>query len=616
MIRFLKGLFIILGLFSYSARAQETAIQNVYGRQITSLNGKWNYIVDPYEMGYYDNKYVPYDQNPKPQDRAYYMNAKPASKSDRIEYDFDLSPALTVPRDWNSQDDKLFYYEGTIWYRRCFDYPELKADRRLFVYFGAANYQADVYLNGKKIGFHKGGFTPFQFEITSLVREKNNFLIVKVDNKRKAEEVPTLNTDWWNYGGLTREVMLVETSTGYISDYLFQLDRKDLKTVSGYVKIEGGDKSGKKVNIKISELNVSLSLTSDSEGKANFMFTPSGLKLWSVENPCLYNVSISTNEDRITDKIGFRTVETKGKEILLNGQPVFLKGISIHEENPVRGGRANSMEDAQLLLGWAKELGCNFVRLAHYPHNEYVVRLADEMGMLVWEENPVYWTIQWTNPETLATACAQLKDLIARDKNRACVIIWSMANETPVKPERLTFLKNLADTARKMDNSRLISAALEQHAKSGTENVRVIEDSFAEYVDIVSFNEYIGWYDGLPDKCSRITWEIPYDKPVIVSEFGADALEGMHGDSLTRWTEEYQKYVYEENIKMISRISQLRGITPWILADFRSPRRVLPVIQDGWNRKGLISENGRKKKAFYTLQGFYKKIGSPAGGLK
>jgi beta-glucuronidase len=291
---------------------------------------------------------------------------------------------------------------------------------------------------------------------------------------------------------------------------------------------------------------------------------------------------------------------------LLNGKSIFLKGISIHEENPIRGGRANSLEDARLLLGWAKELGCNFVRLAHYPHNEFMPRLADEMGILVWEENPVYWTIQWTNPETFATASNQLKEVITRDKNRASVIVWSMANETPVIPERIKFLSNLADTARKYDNTRLISAALEQHAKSGNDQVRVIEDPFAEFVDIVSFNEYIGWYDGLPDKCARITWDIPFNKPVVISEFGADALEGMHGDSLTRWSEEYQEYLYKENIKMVSKIPQLRGMTPWILADFRSPRRVLPVIQDGWNRKGLVSENGRKKRAFFILQQYYK----------
>lgn len=261
-----------------------------------------------------------------------------------------------------------------------------------------------------------------------------------------------------------------------------------------------------------------------------------------------------------------------------------------------------------MLLNQARELGCNFVRLAHYPHNEYMSRLADEMGIMVWEEIPVYWTIQWSNPETFRTASDQLKELIVRDRNRASVIIWSMANETPPTPERLLFLKNLADTARRYDDSRLISAALEQHALAGSDTVRTVQDPFAQYADIISFNQYIGWYDGLPDKCERTGWQIGYDKPVFISEFGADALGGFHADSLTRWSEEYQDYLYRETLAMIRKIPQLRGCSPWILFDFRSPRRVLPGIQDGWNRKGVISEHGDRKKAFYTLKKFYESI--------
>jgi beta-glucuronidase len=583
-------------------------IQNASSRCIQTLNGKWNYIVDPYEMGYYDYRSVPYDEYPKPADGAYYTNTKPKDKSDRIEYDFDKSPTLLVPRDWNSQKENLFYYEGTVWYKKSFDYRKTGDSKRLFVYIGAANYRSDVYLNGKKLGFHKGGFTPFNFEITDLVKEKDNFLIMKVDNKRKADEVPTLNTDWWNYGGITRDVQLIETPATFIRDYFIQLKKSSTDNLGGYVQLDGNNKAGISVEISVPELKVKKNVVTDSNGCALIDFKVTGIRRWSTNDPFLYDINISTTEDKTTDRIGFRTIETSGTDILLNGKPLFLKGVSIHEENAIRGGRASSREDALMLLNWAKELGCNFVRLAHYPHNENIIRLADEMGILVWEENPVYWTIQWKNPETFATASSQLKEVISRDKNRAAVIIWSMANETPVSDERMSFLKRLADTARHFDNTRLISAALEQHATKENEMVRVITDPFAEYVDVVSFNQYIGWYDGLPDKCSKITWKIDINKPVIISELGADALGGMHGDSLTRWSEEYQQYFYEQNLKMISKIPQLRGTTPWILVDFRSPRRVLPGIQDGWNRKGLISETGNKKLAFYTLKKFYEQI--------
>jgi beta-glucuronidase len=237
-------LILFLTCFILPVTSQYQLIQNVSGRNARSLDGKWNYIVDPYEVGYYDNRNVPYDQNPKPQSRAFFTNSKPKDKSDRIEYDFDKSPTLLVPRDWNSQKENLFYYEGTIWYKKSFDYKSSGPGNRLFVYFGAVNYKSDVYLNGKKIGIHKGGFTPFNFEITGIVKEKDNFLIVKVDNKRSADEVPTLNTDWWNYGGITRDVQLVETPGTFIRDYFIQLKKSTSDNIAGYIQLDGDNIAG------------------------------------------------------------------------------------------------------------------------------------------------------------------------------------------------------------------------------------------------------------------------------------------------------------------------------------------------------------------------------------
>jgi beta-glucuronidase len=290
---------------------------------------------------------------------------------------------------------------------------------------------------------------------------------------------------------------------------------------------------------------------------------------------------------------------------LLNGHKVFLRGVAIHEENPLRGGRAWSEADAKLLLGWAKELNCNFVRLAHYPHNEHMARLADEMGIMVWEETPVYWTIQWTNAETLANAKKQLNDLIARDHNRASVIVWSVANETPVGEARTKFLKSLVDEARTLDGTRLISAAMEVHSATDQPNHKIVDDPFGEFTDLLSFNQYTGWYGSTPEKIDQTTWSIKYHKPVFISEFGADAKQGFHADARTRFSEEYQEDVYRRTLPMLEKISGFTGCTPWILCDFRSPRRLLPEIQDGWNRKGVIGQNGRKKKAFAVLKNFY-----------
>lgn len=595
----MKALLLLITLIAVVScvRAQQIGlIANTDGRKTMSLDGQWRTIIDPYESGYYDYRY-------QPSANGYFKDAKPKSKSDLIEYDFDTSESLGVPGDWNTQRESLLLYEGTIWYRKSFDYQR-SDNTRLFVYFGAANYVADVYLNGEKVGRHEGGFTPFNFDITNLVRDKANSLIVKVDNQRRRDAVPTLITDWWNYGGLTRQVKLVETPASFVQDYFIQLQRGSRNQVNGWVKLNGHTLN-QKVTIRIPEAGITKSFTTDANGYTEISFN-ADLTLWSPSNPKLYDVSIEAETDRVSDQIGFRSIEARGTEILLNGRPIFLRGICIHEEAPFRGGRAYSRDDALTLLRWAKELGCNFVRLAHYPHNEFMIREADRLGIMVWSEIPVYWTILWENPATFENARNQLSEMITRDKNRAAVIVWSMANETPLGDARLAFLKKLVEQARSLDPSRLISAAMERHYINDI--TQMIDDPLGEYVDVFGCNEYVGWYDGLPEKADRLEWKMKYQKPLIMTEFGGEAPYGYHGDPLTRWTEEYQENVYQHQVNMLKRIPFLRGTCPWILMDFRSPRRPLSGIQDFHNRKGLISDRGEKKKAFFVMQNYYHEL--------
>ncbi|HQV59509.1 MAG TPA: glycoside hydrolase family 2 TIM barrel-domain containing protein [Chitinophagaceae bacterium] len=593
---------ILLGLLLLPfAVSSQGLIINTFNRNTTSLNGEWNYIVDPYETGYYNFHSEIYDQKNAGSPSAFYNNYHAKNKAELVEYDFDKSPVMVIPGDWNTQKENLFYYEGTVWFKRSFDYA-LKEKNRLFVYFGAINYKADVYLNGIKLGTHEGGFTPFNFEITAVVKPAGNYLVVKVDNKRFREAVPTMNTDWWNYGGITRDVILIEEPPVFVQDYAIQLKKGTQNLIAGYVKLNGLT-GGENVTISIPELKIEKNITVSNNGYTPFEIRTDKLQYWSPSNPKLYEVSIKTSRQTLKDNIGFRTVETKGADILINGMPVFLKGICMHEE--YKGRRANSEADARAMLTWAKELGCNFIRLAHYPHNEYMLKMADKMGLMVWEEIPVYWTIDFGNESTYNNAKNQLTEVITRDKNRACVIIWSMANETPLSDKRNYFLKNLVNHARSLDSTRLISAALLTRGEKG---VGIIDDKIGEYLDIVAFNQYRGWYGGDLATAPDAKWVTPYNKPVVVSEFGGDAKQGLHGDREERWTEEYQEYLYQQNLLMIEKMPNIRGISPWILTDFRSPRRMLPGIQDGFNRKGLIADNGMKKKAFFILREFYKKI--------
>ena len=574
-------------------------IQHVYNRNCMSLNGKWNYLVDQLEVGYYNYRRQPHTSS---SNDAFFRDRQVDNVKTYKEYDFDLAPVMAVPGDWNTQNDDLFFYEGTLWFRRIFDYQPT-AGKQVFLYFGAVNYDSKIYLNGEKAGEHIGGYTSFNLNVDKLIRPGKNTLIVKVDNKRYPDAVPTVNFDWFNYGGITRDVLLVELPQSYIRTWNIQLKKGSSKELFAQVQL-AGNQLKQKVTVEIPELKLRKEITTGENGFATFdaEIKP---QLWSPDHPKLYTVNITSETDKISDAIGFRTIETKGRELLLNGKPIFLKGISIHEEAPFRSGRIYAVEEGRTLLNWAKELGCNFVRLAHYPHNEQMVREAERMGLLVWSEVPVYWTIQWENEATFLNAKNQLSEMIERDKDRTNIIIWSIANETPHGDARDKFLSSLATFAREKDNTRLISMAMERSDKSP--EVLSVQDKMNEYVDIISFNQYVGWYDGTNEKLDRIRWEIDYEKPIIITEFGAGAPFGKHGDKTEIWTEEYQADLYVKTLRMIDeRMPKVSGITPWILMDFRSPRRLLPQVQDGFNRKGLISDKGQRKQSFRVLQEWYK----------
>jgi beta-glucuronidase len=599
-----RSLLIALGfLFFIGSRAQGPAVQNIQGRKILSLNGRWNYTVDTYENGYYDYRHKPFDESATGKG-GFYDDKKSTDKTDLIEYNFDLSPTLRVPADWNSQSDKLEFYEGTIWYRQKFVLQK-QDNKKYILYFAGVNYEAHVYLNGKKLGIHKGGFTPFQFNITENVQPGENTVIVKVNNSRKQDEIPTLNTDWWNYGGITRDVFIAELPQTFVADYKMQLDRKNKDLINGFVQLSTATKN-EKITLLIDEAGIRTTINTDDSGKAAINISSRQITLWSPETPKLYNVTIIHDADTIKDKIGFRTIAVKGQDILLNGKSVFLRGISLHDENPMIPGRLRSQGDMRMMLQWAKELNCNYVRLAHYPHNEEMIRLADEMGLLVWAEIPVYWTISWENTDTYNNAQQQLTDLVMRDKNRASVIIWSVGNETPVSNPRNIFMGKLIDQVRLLDDTRLVAAALEVHREGDRS---FVNDPLGEKLDLASFNEYAGWYwGGVPSGISKYSFEIKYNKPVVISEFGGDALAGYHADEHTRWSEEYQASLYKNQFLLLAKLPGLRGMTPWILCDFRSPRRQEPYFQDYFNRKGLISETGQKKMAFDVLRIYYQNV--------
>lgn len=575
--------------------AKPTLLVDVDHRASISLNGDWHAIVDPYGAGLYS-------AHRQPRQDGYFMNAHATGSESRpIEYDFSKSASLRVPGDWNTQRESLFYYEGLVWYEKDFSYTR-SSNKRVFLHVGAANYRAIVWVNTQKICEHEGGFTPFDCEVTAALQEGSNFAVIAVDNTRLEDGVPTLNTDWWNYGGLTRDVSLVEVPQQYVDDYDIHLNRGDRSQIDAWVHVEGAP-AGASVRLTIPEAKIDATAAIDANGRASFTLSAGNLQLWSPEHPKLYRVKIEAGADSLEDDIGFRTIETRGTQILLNGQPVFLRGVCIHAEAPYRTGRAYSQQDVDTLLGWVRELGANYVRLAHYPHDQRMTRTADRMGILVWSEIPVYWAVHFENPDVLVKAQQQLQEMIRRDRDKASVILWSVANETPNTPARTQFLKTLAANAHEMDPSRLVTAALLVRSEGTT---KIVDDPLADSLDVIGANEYIGWYEKKPESADETDWKIAYQKPLIMSEFGGGAKAGMHGLPTDRWTEEYQASIYRHQLGMLNRIPQLRGMTPWVLMDFRSPTRLLPGVQDNFNRKGLLSDQGAKKQSFDILKDAYK----------
>ena len=553
-------------------------------RKKESLNGLWHYAVDQYDtcirQHWFAERYT--DQN------GFTMP---------VDYSFDEWPTMQLPCCWNTQSEKFELYDGSMVFTRKFRY-EAQNKEKILLKIGAANYICRVFLNQEYLGMHRGGSTPAYFDVTGLLQAENR-IIIQADSTRRPEQVPTENTDWFNYGGVYRDIELIRLPETYIKRFQIAL-----VSDGAFNKIKVRVRLSEPVNtaaqLRIDELGLCAEIpVTEGAGEAVLEAHP---VLWCPENPKLYAVSLSCAGDEVSDEVGFREIRVQGHDILLNGKSIFLRGISAHEES-VPNGKALTDEERLENIRLAKELGCNFMRAAHYPHDERMARLADREGILLWEEIPVYWAIRFTREKTYADARNQLLELIERDWNRASVIIWSVGNENADSDERLAFMKNLADTAHAADENRLVSAAC---LVSFRENA--IADRLAEHLDVIGLNEYFGWYTPDFRLLPQLFENSHPTKPVIVTELGADALPGHHGTITDKGTEECQVYVYEKQVETLRGIDYVRGMTPWILYDFRCPRRT-SVIQGYYNRKGLLNpEKTYKKPAFYVLQRYYQEL--------
>jgi beta-glucuronidase len=575
-----------LGRFSHGEATSATLV-TIAGRPMERLDGAWRFTPDFFDEGLRQNW-------PALDERA------PGQWSEPRDYDIEAGDVVSIPCCWNLLKPEWMHFEGAGWYARDLVWTSRADGERAILAFEGANYAARVFVNGALAGGHRGGSTPFSIEITSLLRAGANRLQIMVENRRRPDRAPMHHIDWFNYGGLYRSVGLLRLPPVFIRDF-------------GVALVPDGTFARMSVDVTLSDAvdgdaiihipGLGLRQTIAIAGGRGVTVIAATPELWSPDRPRLYDVELIFGDDRVADRIGFREIRTEGTGILLNGAPLYLRGVCVHEDDAATG-KASSEEDLRRRFVHARDLNCNFLRLAHYPHDRRAAQIADEMGFLLWAEIPVYWAIDFGNPATFADAENQLRELIARDRNRASVILWGVGNENADTDARYRFMAALARAARAADPTRLVTAACLINRERFA-----IEDRLAADLDVIGLNEYFGWYEPDFSGLERLLANSSPDRPVIVSETGADAQAGHRGAGRVLFTEDWQAEFFRQQFRRLAAAPYVRGVAVWLLYDFRSERRQTR-FQKGFNRKGLIGEDkATKKLAFDVVASIYSGMG-------
>lgn len=541
------------------------------GRHLVSLNGTWRFTLDPFREGlrqkWFAHDAAPIEDWEIPRD-----------------YDDGAWQTIEVPGCWNMAREEWRRYEGAAWYSREFVISDQKTNRVL-LRVGAANERTRVFLNGRFCGLHLGGSTPFFVDLTARLRSGSNHLMIEVDNTRRPDAVPMDHFDWFNYGGLYRDIGFVIVPAVCITDFRATLGSQGVE-----IALALSDRVDGTATIEILGLGPVEMRIQEGRGRMTLDFDPDP---WTPETPRLYDIIASFGMDRVTDRVGFRRIEVSGTDLLLNGSPLSLRGICVHEDDR-EVGKCSDEADIRRRFAHLRDMGANAARLSHYPHHELAARIADEMGILLWEEIPVYWAIAFDDSGTFENARNQLHELILRDANRASVIIWGVGNENADTEPRLSFMRRLAETARALDPTRLIGAACLINRVAFR-----IEDRLAKHLDVIGLNEYFGWYEPGYEGLLRLLENSDPGKPVVISETGAEAAPGHFGNAAELFTENRQAAMLSRQVEIAAATPYVAGIFAWLLYDFRSDRRQTRH-QRGWNRKGVIADDKMTQKMGYA----------------
>jgi len=547
--------------------------------QKCSLNGQWNCLPDLQDVGI-KNKWF------------HHKNLQNLVS--------DFIP-LKIPTSFNLIEGYELF-EGIFWH-----FFEFKLDSKynptLYDYqlcFKGANYNTKVWLNSFFIGEHNGGFTPFKFLVNKYLHEESNLLVVRVDNTRQKDGIPSLYFDWFNWGGIYRDVDLLILNKSRINDLRITtklITKKKAKIEISY-KIIGEVKLKWQISDCKDQSVSQYGKIDHKSSNGDLKLIIENPKLWSPDTPHLYQFQLlresSEKEILYQSNFGIRQIEVLNRSIYLNKKQIKLRGICLHEEY-MPYGRTIPYEKRKEDLERIKALGLNSVRTAHYPHDESLIDIADELGLLILEEIPVYWDCSYKSRKTFVLAAKMLRELIKRDFNHPSVIWWSVGNEIPTsKPECSRFMKNLMNFARMHDSTRIVTFV----------SRKLTSDLFRRNADIATLNTYFGWYFGNVKMLSLILdWTyIPlFHKPWIFTEFGAGAKYGVRDKvkSPHKFSEEYQLRLLDYTIRTINSKEYFSGWFIWIFRDFKTILKN-NEYQQGYNRKGIVSEKSHEKKLMYN----------------
>lgn len=592
-----------------------------YKRNEFDLNGIWKFNPDPYQRCRQQKWWEKEGDN-----SSFFPCFNMAGMWD-----------TNVPSTWKCEFEELKWYDGHANYARDFELDEVPENMEAFLCFDGVTYRSEIYLNGEHVGNHEWGYSPFQYRVTDLIKKQNRVFVL-VDNFMREDRVPGIRCDWNNDGGITGGVKLIFVPKIFIENFRTEtkIDGDEaVITVEVFLKSFAYPEAEEKVTFAIPELGIEKEIIAKQGENATceIRIKLSDIELWNQENPKLYETVLKTQYETITDEIGYREIRTEGFKILLNGKELRLYGVAVHSEFP-ETGRAATEEGIQLMLAKARELGCNFLRCAHYPYADIFARAMDKAGMLWWEEVPVYWLPKVHTEPQLSLALGMLHEAIVRDWNRAALIFWSVSNECAgdgsgkcksLEDGNYPYWVKACKMVRELDPGRLISSADSAHRHTVNtkwnpdagdafdNNIHNQQwspghpDAFYDLMDVLGGNLYVSHPGDNPAATEKYVEMLrKYNKPLMITEFGSmsttdDDPAGKNSADLGH-PKRHEK-ILREAYQAYQKAPEIVGYVPWSLMDVR-----VPMHWRWYNRGsgtfayGLLDNNYKKKYVFDVVK--------------